>query len=198
MKLVEMGVDVNTEKFLLSDGFESLLIAMQAINSTTDTETAGFLAKLSAMSFVVNWSRSGGDGSIFSVVSENDLRVENGQVLLRERGFPQIDIQNGKKVMQLTISTGEQSINEFKFPPSIVVEEYSRIMAARLEEISGRYGSMHTTYYDSMLLAVQRDGGVKISERPYNSRWKLNIRASIELAKHLNTNVLYRDLAQVS
>ena len=100
--------------------------------------------------------------------------------------------------MQLTFSAGEQSIDEFKFPTAAVVEQSSRVLAARLEKMSGKYLSMHPTYFDSIFIAAQRGGGISISERPYKGNWQYNKRASDALAKHLNSSDLYQALARVS
>lgn len=198
MAVIELGNDRNAESFLRSVGFMSLLDGLADVNRETDTEVVQAMASIAMIDHVLNWSKNGNGGYSMSVVKAKDVRTDNGGSLLRQRGYPQIDFQEGREVNQITIVTGEKTLNEFQFPAHSVVEDSARTIAARLETVDDHYGYPRANLFDSVYITVHRGGHIRFNERPYNAKWTYKEDVSKNLEKTINHEDLYRALAKVS
>lgn len=195
MAVLERGVDQKAEHFLTSEGFESLCLGMDIINTLSISETVGGLAQVVTENFVVNWSK-GGKGSLgMSIARLKDIKAEDQ---MRNRGYPQLNIEKSRAPEQITIHTGEKTLSTFRFPAHQVVENSNRLLAAKIETVSRQYGLVSATMIDAILVSVEYGGGIKLFERMYGGKWDLKNDLSEILEKNVNHLALFSALANVS
>lgn len=195
MSVKELGNDRRAESFLNSKGFNSLSMAMEIINASSQSETVGALAQVALENYVVNWAKGSREGYGISIAKLSDIKPESDT---RRRGFPQLDLDKDRPPEQITIHTGVQTLSTFRFSAHEVAEDSSRVLAASLQKVKRAYGRVEPEMVDAILLFVKHGGGIRLYEKLYKSQWEYQSDTSRILDRNVDHTALTLALAGVS